>query len=114
MGTAVVGKSHSRNDIKGTQFGTLVGMLLLATTGCSFVNVGQLLHSERRPHFPTIVLRASLTGRNINKYGALTPAERVASGGGAERLGAFLYEVATLAPCRYIMTRLGSMETECD
>lgn len=50
----------------------------------------------------------------INKWGGLSNTDRRKVGGGADQLGEFLFELAQLAPCRYIVNGLSIMEAKAD
>ena len=47
-------------------------------------------------------------------WGGLTPQERRTPGGGAKHLAEFLFEVAQLTPCRYVVNGLAILETTAD
>ncbi|CAE7730235.1 Cacna1h [Symbiodinium sp. CCMP2592] len=47
-------------------------------------------------------------------WGRLSPEERRKPGGGVEHLGEFLYEMAQLTPCRYLLNGLAIIETNSD
>eukprot|EP00444_Apocalathium_aciculiferum_P043233 CAMPEP_0183536192 /NCGR_PEP_ID=MMETSP0371-20130417/28072_1 /TAXON_ID=268820 /ORGANISM="Peridinium aciculiferum, Strain PAER-2" /LENGTH=210 /DNA_ID=CAMNT_0025736763 /DNA_START=83 /DNA_END=712 /DNA_ORIENTATION=+ len=50
----------------------------------------------------------------INKWGGLSNVDRRVSGGGAKQLGEFLFELAQLAPCRFVVNGLSIMESTAD